>query len=288
MIRRVARPRGKSVSPQVMIHRRGFTLKLRTIRDPVYQQLIHRLRELLTRQFRPGDQFLTERQIVERFHVSRATANKALASLVSEGVLEFRKGLGTFVNQAIAYDLSALVSFTEKARAAGKHPATLVLNFRRVGATEVEKAALRAWGEAVNQSAEFWLMDRLRTADQVPVILEHRYVLVDLCPKLSRRDVEGSLYAAWSVRHGLTIGGADEVIRAVSLSRAEAELLKIPARSPAFEVRAVGYLSDGRRLWWERTLYRADLYEFHTRLGPVRTALPARGMFRTDGLEEVH
>lgn len=269
-----------------MINQRGFTLKLSTIRDPVYQQLIHRLRDLLTRQYRPGDQFLTERQIVERFHVSRATANKALASLVSEGVLEFRKGLGTFVSQAITYDLSTLVSFTEKARAAGKHPATHVLHFRRVRASEVEKAALCAWGEAINPTTEFWMMDRLRTADQVPVILEHRYVLFDLCPKLTQRDVEGSLYAAWSVRHGLTVGGADEVIRAVSLSRAEAELLNIPARSPAFEVRAVGYLSDGRQLWWERTLYRADIYEFHTRLGPLRTALPARGMFRTDRPEK--
>jgi len=125
-------------------------------------------------------------------------------------------------------------------------------------------------------------MDRLRTADGVPVILEHRYVSARLCPKLTRRDAEGSLYAAWSDRHGLTIGGADEIIRAVALSRSEAAQLGVPARSPALEVRAVGFLADGRRLWWERTLYRSDLYEFHSQLGPIRQASPARGVLRSE------
>jgi GntR family transcriptional regulator len=256
------------------------------IRDPVYQQLTSRLRDQAVRQFRPGDQFLTERQIVERFGVSRATANKALAGLVSEGLLEFRKGVGTFVRPAMTYDVRSLVSFTEKARAAGKVPATAVLAFRRVTAAEVERDAQHICGIQADDPMEFWLMDRLRTVDGVPVILEHRYVSAALCPKLTRRDAEGSLYTAWSDRHGLSIGGADEIIRAVALSRSEAAQLGVPARSPALEVRAVGYLADGRRLWWERTLYRSDLYEFHSQLGPIRRASPARGVLRFEPPDE--
>jgi GntR family transcriptional regulator len=57
-------------------------------RSPVYQQLNARLRASLAKDYRNGDRFLTEREISESFRVSRATANKALASLVSEGVLE--------------------------------------------------------------------------------------------------------------------------------------------------------------------------------------------------------
>jgi len=69
------------------------------VRDPMYQQINKRLRLLVGREYTFGQQFPTEREIVERFAVSRATANKALASLVSEGLLEFRKGIGTFVRQ---------------------------------------------------------------------------------------------------------------------------------------------------------------------------------------------
>lgn len=61
------------------------------VRDPVYQQLNQRLRVLVTRDFGPGQKFPTEREIVRRFSVSRETANKALASLVSEGCSNFAK-----------------------------------------------------------------------------------------------------------------------------------------------------------------------------------------------------
>lgn len=70
----------------------------RLVRSPIYQQLNQLLRDLIREgEFKSNEQFLTERQICDRFNVSRATANKALSNLVAEGVLEFRKGVGTFV-----------------------------------------------------------------------------------------------------------------------------------------------------------------------------------------------
>ena len=44
-----------------------------------------------------------------------------------------------------------------------------------------------------------------------------------------------------------------------------------------FLVMSTGYLSGGVPLWWERTLFRGDAYEFNNRLGPVQTARPAAG-----------
>src|SRR6478672_10049530 len=102
------------------------------VKEPIYQQLNCQLRTLITSgEYADGSQFLTERQICERFGISRATANKALSNLVSEGLLEFRKGIGTFVRgRALDYNLKALVSFTDKAVAAGKRPTTEVLQFQ--------------------------------------------------------------------------------------------------------------------------------------------------------------
>src|SRR4051812_42898236 len=109
------------------------------VREPIYQQINTYLRVLIASGECPiGSKFLTERQICERFGVSRATANKALSNLVAEGLLEFRKGVGTFVQgRPLDYNLRALVSFTEKAMAAGKDPTTEVLQFHRVRAKDV-------------------------------------------------------------------------------------------------------------------------------------------------------
>ena len=249
------------------------------VRSPVYQQLNARLRTALSKEYRFGDRFLTEREISEKFQVSRATANKALASLVSEGLLEFRRGIGTFVRRdVIDYDVRSLVSFTEKARAAGKTPSTELITFGKLSAAEVDAeigAALQVSGDDL-----LWEMERLRLADGVPVIWEHRYVVLRYCPKLTKSQAEGSLYRAWTETHGLVIAGANEVIRAVMPTKAEARQLRTSVRTPVLEVRSVGFLDHNGPLWWERTLYRSDQYEFHSRLGPIQSATPARGKLR--------
>jgi GntR family transcriptional regulator len=116
------------------------------MREPIYQQLNQLLRSLIRSvEFPVGGQFLTERQVSERFQVSRATANKALSNLVAEGLLTFRKGVGTFVSaQSMDYNLRTLVSFTEEALAAGKKPETRVLVFGRVAAHTVSDDVAKA------------------------------------------------------------------------------------------------------------------------------------------------
>jgi len=248
-------------------------------RSPVYQQLNARLRAALAKDYRTGDRFLTEREISENFQVSRATANKALASLVSEGVLEFRRGVGTFVRRdVIDYDVRSLVSFTEKAVTAGKKPGTKVLAFGKLPAGEVPenvRTALQVAGDDL-----LWKMHRVRLADNIPVIFEHRFIVHRQCPKLTKSHAEGSLYRAWLDMRGPKIAGADAVIRAVLLTAEEAKHLQAATKSAALEVTSVGYLDDNSPLWWERTLYRSDQYEFHSRLGPIQSATPARGKLR--------
>jgi DNA-binding GntR family transcriptional regulator len=64
------------------------------------------------------------------------------------------------------------------------------------------------------------------------------------------------------------------------LTASEARPLQAAAKSPALEVVSVGFLADNAPLWWERTLYLGDQYEFHSRLGPIQSATPARGVLR--------
>ena len=170
--------------------------------------------------------------------------------------------------------------FTEKAKAAGKKPTTKVLSFSQVEASSVDTKIAESLDVA--KDVQLWQMERLRSADKVPVILEHRYIVTELCPKLTKSQAAGSLYEAFTKINSLSIAGADEIIRAVALQPDEARSLGVAAQAPAIEVTAIGFLDDNDRtpLWWERTLYRGDQYEFHSRLGPIQTATPARGKLR--------
>ena len=234
----------------------------RLVREPMYQQMNEILRELLkSGEFAEGDQFLTERQIAERFEVSRPTANKVLGGMVAEGLLEFRKGVGTFVcSPRLNYDIQTLVSFTEKVREAGKTPGTRLLRFDRVRAAEADgEVALKL---QVEGACELFAITRLRLADQVPVILERRWVPVEKFSGLTRQELRGSFYALCREKYGLRIAESDQTIRAVKLIGDEARTLEVRGGAPAFLVSAIGY-SGSTPIWWEKTLYRGDAYEFH-------------------------
>lgn len=249
----------------------------RLVRSPIYQQLNQLLRDLIREgEFKSNEQFLTERQICDRFNVSRATANKALSNLVAEGVLEFRKGVGTFVRGGfLDYDLRALVSFTEKAQSAGKIPSTKIIKCVSLIAGESE-ADLEKW-LGIKADDQVYYIERLRLADETPVILEHRYVVAKFCANLTTTELAGSLYALWIEKCKLNIIGADQTIRAVTITGDDARLMQVKSGAAGLLVSSVGYLSGDVPLWWERTLYRGDSYEFRNRLGPVQTARPAAG-----------
>jgi GntR family transcriptional regulator len=253
------------------------------VKDPIYQQLNSALQGLIGRgKFKAGSRFLTERDISQRFGVSRATANKALAGLVSAGLLEFRKGVGTFVRGGVLDDdLRSLVSFTDRARVAGKKPTTKVLRFKVVDARSVDDqiaAALR-----LGAKDKVYVIERLRMVDNLPVIIERRWVVARFCPELTKGDLRGSLYSLWTDRYKLEIADADQSICAVTLRAGEARKLRVPSGSPALFVTSVGRLSSGEPLWYDRILYRGDAYEFHNRLGPIQSARPASGVLREVG-----
>lgn len=244
----------------------------RLVRDPVYQQLNELLQQLIRKgEFTPGQQFLTEREISERFGISRVTANKALSHLVVAGVLEFRKGIGTFVRERLLdYDLQSLMSFTRRATLAGKKPETRLLRFESLQGGDVDESVRRAL--RLGDTDALYYCERLRLADREPVILERRHLVGRLCPNLGKSDLKGSLYSVLTQKYGLPVNAAEQQIRAVSLSAADARLLRVKAGAPALRVQAVGYA--GEPLWLEDTLYRADCYEFHNALGASRGQQP--------------
>ncbi|MBA3937585.1 MAG: GntR family transcriptional regulator [Planctomycetes bacterium] len=236
-------------------------------RAPVYLQLNQLLRSLVaSAEFLPGQRFLTEREIAARFAVSRATANKALSNLVSEGMLEFRKGMGTYLRQhPISSDLGALVSFTDRAQVAGKRPETVVLSLTRTddAPSDITDAL------AVPAQEPIWAIERLRLADRQPLILERRWVPLAAMPVVNAADLSSSIYQLWTGRMHLTISGCRQTISSVALTAGEAQHLGVPSGAAALQVHGIGYLADGRPLWVERTLYRGDGFVFSNVLGRV-------------------
>ena len=82
--------------------------------DSVSQQVADQLMSLIARDLRPGDRLPSENQLARQLEVSRPSVREALSALQALGIVESRKGQGTFVRSvglesAIRRDLAGLL-----------------------------------------------------------------------------------------------------------------------------------------------------------------------------------
>lgn len=67
-------------------------------REPIYQQIAEAIRgEILSGALQVGDQVMSTTQYASTYRINPATAAKAFAELVTEGVLYKQRGRGMFV-----------------------------------------------------------------------------------------------------------------------------------------------------------------------------------------------
>ncbi|HZK85571.1 MAG TPA: FadR/GntR family transcriptional regulator [Desulfosporosinus sp.] len=66
----------------------------------IYEQIVDQIGLLVAEgQLKPGDRLPSERELVERFQVSRASIREAISALELMGLIEVRSGEGTYIRQ---------------------------------------------------------------------------------------------------------------------------------------------------------------------------------------------
>src|ERR1700730_13633029 len=85
----------------------------------------------------PGTRLPSEDELVQEYAVSRTTIRAAIQSLIQRGLVEIRRGKGTFVTQPkITQELTELTGFVEDMQALGRHATAKVLDRQIVAANQ--------------------------------------------------------------------------------------------------------------------------------------------------------
>lgn len=240
-------------------------------RSPLYTRLQDHLRALVADgRLSPHERVPSERELSERFGVSRMTARHALSQLVAEGVLYRRRGAGTFVAEPkIRQGLLTLTGFTEDMLARGLRPGARVLDLGVHAAPPEVAAALEiAAGEPVVR------IERLRLADDQPMALERSHLPAGRFPGLERHSLhDRSLYRVLAEEYGLVLRSARQTLEPAAAGRREADALQIKRGALLLLLERTTYDDAGRPIEFVRSLYRGDRYKFEVEL--VRRALAA-------------
>ncbi len=100
--------------------------------------------EIAAGHYRPGERIPGEHALMARFGCSRVTVRRAIAELLSRGVLVARQGKGTFVvTPPVSYPPHGLRGFLGALVAAGHQPETRLLDFAEAEPPASLRAKLR-------------------------------------------------------------------------------------------------------------------------------------------------
>src|SRR6476659_2185276 len=197
---------------------------------PRYYQLKEIIRErIMTGEWAPGTLIPSERELCERYGISRMTARQSITELVNEGLLYREQGKGTYVGRPkIAQQLLRLTGFTEDMKARAQRPGAQVLSAEMWPADEMTAERLR-----VRIGQPVYRLRRLRLADSEPLALETSCITFIGCERLLDNDLErDSLYYLLDVAYDVPPLEAEQEFEADLAGDEEAVLLKIAIDSP--------------------------------------------------------
>jgi GntR family transcriptional regulator len=211
---------------------------------------------------RHGDRLPGERELAERFDVSRVTIRRALAELASAGLIESKPGRGNFVtNRVLGESANSLMSFSQMGAERGLTATARVLDVRIRGASLDEADLL-----LIAPGAPVFELRRVRMLDALPVSIDHSRLPAERVPGID--GVDFSTASLYSTMEGLGCGPkrADYTVRAVAADEGSAAHLDVAIGAPLLTTSTRSFDADGRIVELGEMIYRGDRYQFRASL----------------------
>jgi GntR family transcriptional regulator len=232
---------------------------------PLHYQVKEIILEMIeNEELKPDDVIPTERELCEIQGVSRMTVNKAILSLVNEGILYREQGKGTFVAKPKEkQQLTQLRSFTQEMNQKGFQTRTKILSFQIIEPTKQNRITLQ-----MSKEHKYVIeLTRLRMRETEPIALETVWIPQYLCSDMTIETIEGkSLYKVLEEKYHYHLEKANQTIEPIMLNEYESKLLNQKDKALALLFRRTTLIENGIPIEYTKTIYRSDMYKYEVTL----------------------
>lgn len=236
-----------------------------------YQAIVRDIRSsIMGGTLGPGTLLPSTPKLCQEYGVSKITVKRAMDELVREGLVERRRGSGTFVR---AQDQSRpsrgrdwvvgdqIDAFSELCATRNLTPSVHLVDFELTQASD-EAAHLLG----IDLGEPCFRFRRTLLADDVPQVDIETCVPFMLAPELTERDVLGSFISFMRDTLGLEVESTRRELEATTPDEDQAYRLGISPAAPVLRVTQVSYLDDGRAIECSRALHVPD-FEYRATRG---------------------
>lgn len=208
---------------------------------------------------KPGMQIPSENTIIKKYHVSNTTARRSLSEIEAAGWGTRIKGKGTYVSDNnVQRSATRILGFTRNMIESGFKPSTKVLDARVISydySTTIN-------GRRYTIAAPLFKIHRLRFGDDVPMMIEVRYISLKYCPNIEKQDFTGSLYEIFDKYYHLPLVEVNQMLSTIIIDASTQRFFDINKPIPAFRVEGVTFCGKEMILEMEDSVYRGDKYRF--------------------------
>jgi len=227
---------------------------------PLYYQLENILREKINSgEYRPGDPFPTEDQLVQSYKVSRITVRQALGALEKDGLITRRRGKGSFVTEGwVHLEPMKLTGMIEDIIAMGIRTKTKIINF---GFTNPSKKVVESL--KLSEDTKVLRIERLRLIKGSPVSYTISYLPPDLGKKISIKDLTFQpILNLLENKCKVRIGRGTQIIEATIADSRVSSFLEVMTGAPLLKIERVVFDIKDRPVEYILILYRSDRYHY--------------------------
>jgi len=231
---------------------------------PLYAQVENVIMDRISNGSLPaGSRLPSEDSLVQEYAVSRTTIRAAIQSLVQRGLVEIRRGKGTFVTHPkITQELTELTGFVEDMQTLGRNATAKLLDQQAVAANQVVARQL-----ALPKGSPVVRIQRVRLADGVPLSFDETYLPRELGRKIMVDNLETEpIFSLLERKYNTPLVEAEYRLEAICADATVATALRISVGSPIFLIERTSYSIGHRPVDYEKLHYRGDQIRFVTRL----------------------
>lgn len=227
---------------------------------PLYQELYNKLySQILSGAYSEVKTLPSERELCERYHVSRSTVRRALDALRENGYIQTLQGSGNFVrSQMYLQPLSKFHSFAGSLKENHVEITNKILDYALIDADAYLKSAL----PLKQQGGKWHKLTRLRMASGAPLMIEVSYLPQNRFYHLDLEFLKAnSLYAYLEAYYCMRIDDASELLSPIMPTNEERRNLQISPRVPCMLLERFCY-ENSTLIAVHKTVVRGDKYKF--------------------------
>ncbi|MGN0347660.1 MAG: GntR family transcriptional regulator [Lachnospiraceae bacterium] len=230
----------------------------------IYEEIYKDLKEKIESQEFAYESLLpSENELIQIYHCSRNTIRRAISCLTSEGYTQPMHGRGVRViyspNVHQEFLIQGIEGFQQVATAKGYKVTNRVITF-----TEMTVDAHTAEKSGLEEGTEVYYIQRIRSLDGVPKMIDTSLLRKDLVPVLTKKILNGSLFQYIENEIGMPIRTIKRRITVERATSLDEKYLVLDNYNCLAVITSQVFNADGIQFEYTISRNRPDIFSFTT------------------------